>query len=168
MIFTKATEAGMDEIMICEDDVIFPEDFSSQLDSIQHKLRSKNNWSIFSGVMADAGRIKVHDCEQIEDKKLIRINHMMSMVFNIYNRSMFPHICKWNEQNRDDQTNTIDRYLESKDLAVYVQIPFMVGHKEELRSTIWGFSNTQYATMISNTQEKLEELAQNYLDSLPS
>lgn len=161
-IFKKAAECGMEKLMICEDDVIFPENFEQELAQIIDKLNAQEKWSIFSGVMADVGRIKVSDCIKDEDGYLIKINHMVSMVFNIYNREMFELFLKWDEQNRDVQKNAIDRYLESKDLSVYVKLPFLVGHKEELDSTIWGFSNVQYASMIEKCQNTLLETAKEY------
>ena len=161
-IFRKALEAGMQEVMICEDDVIFPEHFTEKLDSIQAALAKQERWSIFSGVMADVGRVEVSMCTPDENGYMMQINHMVSMVFNIYNREMFELFRDWDEQNRDVEKNTIDRYLESKELAVFVRLPFLVGHKEELDSTIWGFSNTTYATMIEKCEQKLLEEARAY------
>lgn len=163
-IFRKALEAGMQEVMICEDDVIFPEQFTEKLDSIQAELAKQERWSIFSGVMADVGRVEVSMCTPDENGYMMQINHMVSMVFNIYNREMFELFRDWDEQNRDVEKNTIDRYLESKELAVFVRLPFLVGHKEELDSTIWGFSNTTYSTMIENCQKKLLEEARTYTE----
>ena len=162
-IFRKALEAGMQDVMICEDDVIFPEHFAEKLESICAELAKQERWSIFSGVMADVGRVKVSACIPDEDGYMMQINHMVSMVFNIYNREMFELFRDWDEQNRDVQKNTIDRYLESKDLAVFLKLPFLVGHKEELDSTIWGFSNTTYSTMIEECQQKLLEEARMYM-----
>lgn len=161
-IFNKVLEGGMDNVMICEDDVIFPANFEKKLNQIIEELNERGDWSIFSGVMADAGDVKATDCIKDEDGYLMKINHMVSTVFNIYNREMFELFRSWNERNRDVQKNTIDRYLESKDLRVYVKLPFLVGHKEDLNSTIWGFSNVEYATLIENCQNKLLKLAEAY------
>lgn len=161
-IFSKALECGMNNVMICEDDVIFPDSFEEKLEQIAKELEERSDWSVFSGVMADVGRVKVSDCVKDENGYLLKIDHMVSMVFNMYNREMFKLFQEWDEQNRDVHKNAIDRYLESKDLGVYVKLPFLVGHKEELDSTIWGFSNVEYSTLIENCEKKLIEMAQSY------
>ena len=160
MIFTKALEAGMDEIMICEDDVIFPDNFSMQLDKIMTYLHRKKTWSLFSGIMADVGKVKVLGCDKQDNLSILHIDHMISMVFNIYNKSMFNYFCNWNERNRDVYKNAIDRYLENKELSVFVQVPFLVGHKEELNSSVWGFSNIEYSQLIQNSEKKLLDLVE--------
>ena len=164
LIFTLALEAGMSELMICEDDVIFPENFEKRLREILSYLHAQKKWSIFSGVMADVGDVNIRGCTQADDGSFLEIDHMVSTVFNIYHREVFACFVDWNEQNRDVQKNTIDRYLEQKDLSVHVQVPYLVGHKEELDSTIWGFSNTEYAAMIDDSEEKLKELLRAYLE----
>ncbi len=164
LIFTKAMEMGFKEVMICEDDVIFPKEFEKRLSSIQQHLREQKRWSVFSGVMADVGKVKVQGCQEHEDGIFVEIDHMISTVFNIYNEEMFEHFMAWDESNRDVEKNTIDRYLESKDLSIFVQLPFLVGHKEELDSTIWGFSNVQYADMIASSEKKLLEMVKVYLN----
>ena len=163
MIFTKAHEAGMEEVMICEDDVIFPEDFAEQIDRIQAFLHSRPRWSVFSGLIADVGKVTaVTEREKTGDASILKIDHMVSTVFNIYNKEMFRHFMEWNEQNRDVHKNAIDRYLENKDLAIYVRVPFLVGHDEELDSSVWGFSNVAYIDWIKNSENKLLEMAEEF------
>ena len=161
-IFKKALESKQKNIMICEDDVIFPDDFSKRLQHIMGFLNKKERWSVFSGVMADVGNVEVLETQVKGNTEYIQIDHMISMVFNIYNRQMFSLLARWDETNRDVTTNAIDRYLEKRKLNVYTQLPFLVGHKEELRSTIWGFSNSQYADMIAKSEKKLKALAEEF------
>ena len=75
-------------------------------------------------------------------------NHMISAVFNLYNKEVYPYVIAWDERNEDVHNNTIDRALESKDLKVIATVPFLVGYKENLNSSIWGFNNSQYNDMI--------------------
>lgn len=85
-------------------------------------------------------------------------DRLISTVMNIYNDSVFDAIIAWDERNRDVHTNTIDRYLEKKKaLKIVTTAPFLVGHKEEQHSTIWGFQNTQYADLIAASTKLLEE-----------
>jgi hypothetical protein len=69
-------------------------------------------------------------------------------------------LAAWNPEHRDDQTNTIDKYLERQtSLRVVVALPFLVGHREDAFSTLWGFQNTQYSDMIAASERGLVDLA---------
>jgi hypothetical protein len=53
-----------------------------------------------------------------------------------------------------NQTNTIDKYLERQGgLRVVVALPFLVGHGEEVHSTLWGIQNTRYQRLIAKVSE---------------
>ena len=158
MIMKRAQDAGLDHVIVCEDDVIFPENFEARLGEIWQYLESRSRWSLFSGVMADVGDISICDVQRCGETVFAEIDRMMSMVFNIYHRDLFPVLGAWDEQNRDEAKNTIDRYLESKKLSVHVQVPFLVGHREELNSTIWDWSNLRYKQLIENSEEKLRKM----------
>ena len=85
----------------------------------------------------------------------------MRAYFREYLMDIYPG---WNENDRDVETNTIDRYLErNSQLKVVVTEPFLVGHKEEQHSTIWGFQNTQYAEMIIRSNDLLRMKADAFL-----
>ncbi|MCY1379591.1 hypothetical protein D9M69_673270 [compost metagenome] len=74
-------------------------------------------------------------------------------------------LADWDPMNADAVNNTIDRYIEKKEnLRVVVSVPFIVGHKEDTTSTLWGFENTRYAPMIAEAQRKIEVLAQDWCD----
>ena len=65
-------------------------------------------------------------------------------------------ISNWDETNIDAETNTIDRYVESaEDLVVVTTVPFLVGYAEEQQSTLWGFENSQYTSLIKASEELL-------------
>ncbi|PZQ44118.1 MAG: hypothetical protein DI551_10750, partial [Micavibrio aeruginosavorus] len=54
----------------------------------------------------------------------------------------------WDENNRNPASNTIDRFIEKQSgVDIITTFPFLVGHKEEMSSTLWGFKNTQYRDM---------------------
>jgi len=80
------------------------------------------------------------------------------MIFNIYHSSIFDKILQWDETDFNDQTNTIDRFLEnSTDLKVITTLPFLVGHHEERDSTLWGVKNCAYNQMIDDSKALLEQ-----------
>ena len=88
----------------------------------------------------------------------ITIDKMTSNVFNIYSERAIRLISLWDPSNEDAETNTIDRYLENSSLKIVVTDPYIVGHREELHSTLWGFQNTQYVDMIAESERKLNAL----------
>lgn len=160
-----AREHGLDGVMICEDDVEFPPDFVEACASINAYLAKPGvRWDIFSGLMADLHPgAKILAVDEHEGRTFATTNRLISTVMNIYSRGVFDTIVKWDEANRDVETNTIDRYLESKRaLRVVVTDPFLVGHKEEQHSTIWGFQNTQYADLIAASSALLKEKISKY------
>lgn len=155
-----ADQAGLERVTICEDDVEFPSEFDNELKLVNDYIDKRNDgWDIFSGLLADlSNEAKVSDVEIHGGKCFVVIDRLISTVLNVYNRPVFDAIIAWDESNRDVESNTIDRYLERKKaLRIVTTSPFLVGHKEEQHSTIWGFQNTQYADMISASNVLLKE-----------
>ena len=153
-----ARKKGLGCITICEDDVDFPEDFERAMSSVDAYLSGRTKrWDIFSGLMADLHKgAKILSVEQHDGRSFVTTNRLISTVMNIYNESVFETMIGWDESNRDVGSNTIDRYLERNSrLRVVVTDPFLVGHKEDQHSTIWGFQNTQYADMIARSSDLL-------------
>ena len=161
-----ARKSNLESILICEDDVEFPADFDPAMASINRYLAScSTGWDVFSGLMADLHKdAKIFAVDDHEGRTFVTTDRLISTVMNVYNRSVFDLIAGWNENDRDVETNTIDRYLErNSQLKVVVTEPFLVGHKEEQHSTIWGFQNTQYAEMIIRSNDLLRMKADAFL-----
>ena len=155
MLASKA-EMGI----ICEDDVIFPVDYDNKLNKIINHLQSTEaKWHIFAGIIAHLHEdTKVLDVKVMDGIEYIYIDKMTSMVMNIYSRRGMDLISQWDEKNIDAETNTIDRYVESaQDLVVVTTLPFLVGYAEEQQSTLWGFENSQYTSLIKASENLLAE-----------
>lgn len=161
-IMKKAKEQGFSDILICEDDVLFPEDFEARFSNLMRYLDTHNDWDVFQGVIADVGNVEIQNVEECNEETIVYLNHMVSMVFNYYQSHMFDRVISWDETDANQLTNTIDRALESNDLKVVTTVPFLVGHKEDLKSTIWGFENTEYADWILRSSEKLQKLVNDF------
>lgn len=161
-IMKKAKEQGFSDILICEDDVLFPEDFEARFSNVMQYLDTHNDWDVFQGVIADVGNVEIQNVEECNEETIVYLNHMVSMVFNYYKSHMFDRVISWDEKDANQLTNTIDRALESKDLKVVTTVPFLVGHKEDLKSTIWGFENTEYTDWIHRSSEKLQKLVNDF------
>jgi hypothetical protein len=144
--------------IICEDDVIFPLDYDQKLNKIiDHLQATEIKWHIFAGIIAHLhDDTKIIDVREIDGIEYVYIDKMTSMVMNIYSRSGMELISNWDETNIDAETNTIDRYVESaEDLVVVTTVPFLVGYAEEQQSTLWGFENSQYTSLIKASEELL-------------
>ena len=156
LIARRSHDEGLNSVAVCEDDVVFPPDFSERLDLV-YSFLSKRHWSFFSGLMADVKKVSVRSVNNVEDILIAQVDHLVSMVFNIYNSDALEYISNWNEQDRDVDRNAIDRYIENVSFVIYIMIPFLVGHNENLNSVLWGGSNADlYVDMISQAEKELE------------
>lgn len=161
--YALANEVG--RLTVIEDDVELPDNFNSILYEINEYLdRRKSRWDIFSGLMADVHpKARVISVDKYGGRTYVTIDKMTSTVFNIYNEHSLKLLSQWDPLNTDAVTNTIDRYLErQKDVRVVVAVPFLVGHKENVTSTLWGVENERYTPMIAEAQRKIEALAQEW------
>ncbi|MEN5276345.1 methyltransferase type 11 [Brucella sp. TWI432] len=155
----------IDRLTIIEDDADLPDDFNSILHELNEYLDTrKENWDIFSGLMADVHpNAEVLSVDQFGGRTYVTIDKMTSTVFNVYNKSALKLLSQWSPLDTDAVTNTIDRYLErQKELRVVVALPFIAGHKEDATSTLWGFENARYSPMIAEAQQKIETLVDNW------
>lgn len=160
-IARNALQQGIHRLTVLEDDVLLPPDFEAKLAVVNDYLdQRKGEWDVFAGVIAALHPdVKVIAVEVYQDVTFVEIDKMTSMVFNIYNEKTLRLLAAWDGSNLDAETNTIDRFLESQaNLRVIVALPFFVGHREEVHSTLWGFQNTQYADMIAGSEQALQQM----------
>ncbi|WP_181316635.1 methyltransferase domain-containing protein [Photobacterium leiognathi] len=165
-LLKKAKEQGFDNFIICEDDVEFYKDFDVRFHNIKNYLKTldKESWDLFSGLIADLNKkTKVSNVEKEYNEEFVYIDKMTSTVMNIYSNEFYDKVISWNDRNHDANTNTIDRYIENwTGCKVITTSKFLVGHKEELDSTLWGFNNSTYKEMIINSQTNLNQKKDDY------
>lgn len=161
-IMKKAQEQKLENILVCEDDVFFPNDFEKRFQACMNYMDGEQDWDVFQGLMADVGNVTISQVDTVNNQTFVHIDHMISTVFNLYSKEVYPYVIVWNEKNEDVHTNTIDRSLEAKDLKVIATVPFLVGHKEDLNSSVWGFNNSQYNDMIEASGKKLKKLVEKF------
>lgn len=161
----SASKNGVKQFAIMEDDALLPEKFGGYYDKIQSYLSANTGkWDIFAGVIAHLHKdARVLDVQTYKGLDFVTIDRMTSMIFNIYSEKAIDLIAGWNQNDENSETNTIDRFLENAGLRVVVIHPYLVGHREELHSTLWGFQNTQYSDMIAESERQLGELKQRWL-----
>lgn len=153
-----ALKYGISRFSVMEDDVVLPPDFNSKIGVINSFLDVREGrWDVFAGVVADLhSQTKILSVEFYEGITFVTINKMTSTVFNIYSEKSLRLLASWNSEDLDAEFNTIDRYLERQDdLRVIVTLPFLVGHHEDVTSTLWGSSNKLYSDLIKSSEEVL-------------
>lgn len=171
-IMKIAKTAGLRQVLVCEDDVFFPEDYDHRRVLVEEYLAEHDGeWDLFSGLMADVSpKAVIKRVDERDGTKFIWMDRFVSTVYNIYSRNAIDTLSTWDETNTDPVTNTIDRYLEETGrLTVVLAYPFLVGHSEDVSSTIWGFRNTQYQKLFDQSAETIETLLAEYeQDRLPA
>ncbi|SMP42102.1 glycosyltransferase family protein [Noviherbaspirillum suwonense] len=160
-----AVRTGKKQLTVMEDDVLLPSDYDVKLSVIRNYLSSKKDeWDVFAGVIALLHpETKILAVEIFDGVTFLTIDRMTSMVFNIYNEKALRILATWNPENIDPHTNTIDRFIESQiNLKVVVALPFFVGHREDVHSTLWGFQNSHYLEIIGDSEKKLMSMLKEY------
>ncbi|MES2741857.1 MAG: methyltransferase domain-containing protein [Pseudomonadota bacterium] len=152
----------MQRLTVIEDDALLPPDFEQKMAVVKAYLDAREgSWDVFAGVIASLhADVKVLEVEVFQGVRFVTVDRMTSMVCNIYSESALRLLAAWDPDHRDDQVNTIDKYLERQvSLRVIVALPFLVGHREEVFSTLWGFQNSQYRELIQGSEQTLLALA---------
>lgn len=161
----KALQAGWNQLEVSEDDVTLDDSYPARRDIVTQWLEEHaGQWDVFSGLMAkvhpETRVLAVHDYQGLT---FVVLDRMISTVHNIYAATALQVMTQWDPNNEDPTTNTIDVYLQSHSaLRVVVALPFLVGHAEEMHSSLWGFNNGQYTEMIAQTQSELQDLVQEF------
>ncbi|KAF1029666.1 MAG: hypothetical protein GAK40_00381 [Burkholderia plantarii] len=165
-----ARQHDLPRLTILEDDALLPPDFEERMRIVHAFLDAREGqWDIFAGVIASLhpGAQVLH-VEDFRGMRFVTIDRMTSTVCNVYSPRALDLLSQWDPTFEDDQSNTIDRFIERQaGLRVIVTLPFAVGHREEVHSTLWGFQNTRYLEMIDASQSRLAELVEHYLDAAP-
>ncbi|WP_163987285.1 methyltransferase domain-containing protein [Rhizobium lusitanum] len=161
-----ALAKGLPQLTVFEDDVLFHEGHEGKVEIIREYLAQTGRWDIFSGVIASVHpNTRVLGVEVWKGMMFVRLDHMTSTVFNIYNNRALNLLARWDPENTDVDSNAIDRYLEnSDDLVIVVALPFLVGHREDVASTLWGFENDKYSKMIAQAEKTISDLAKRWLE----
>lgn len=155
-----ALAQGLPRLEIMEDDVEFPADYAARREKVMAWLDAhEGQWDAFVGMMAVVHPdTRVLDVVRVNGETFVTLDRMISMVGNIYTPAALSRLAAWDENDHDAETNTIDRFLQLQgDMRVVVTLPFLLGHREDMDSSLWGFSNVRYARMIAQAQQEIEK-----------
>ncbi len=136
-IIYNAKRLNINKITICEDDCRFTNNFDLIYNNINEVLNKINSWDIFVGCIADLPSDTIfNNVYKYKDMTFIEINKMHSTVFNIYNKSSYDTIIKWDLNNKNNKTNTIDKYIQNQNLKIITTYPFYFDCLN-VDSTLW-------------------------------
>lgn len=161
----KALAAGLAQIEIMEDDVLFLDSYHDRRRIVDSWLAENcDKWDIFAGLIADVHKgTKILNVTRYNGLRFVTINRMTSMVYNIYSQNSLHLLAKWDPSNIDPHTNTIDRFLQANsNLRIVVVLPFLINHREDVNSSLWGFNNSQYSELIKEAERILLEMSEEF------
>lgn len=163
-IMKRAKDLGMKNIAVVEDDVLFPDSFLNGMNITEEFLEKEKRWDLFTGLISNmTDEYIILDKKEYRGMTYAQVNKSVGMVFNIYNHTIFPILESWDPSLGGEDDNTIDRFMEKKNLIIYCAYPFLVNQDESIESTIWQSDNkTLYSKMIEDSQSKFDELINNY------
>lgn len=163
-LLQRARDLNLPRFTICEDDVEFYPEFAMQYQNVLSYLDGKEDWDLFAGLIAQLhDEVEIVGCDTHADKRYLTINKMVSTVMNVYSSRFYNKLIAWDPTDHNPETNTIDRFIEQHEqMRVVTTARFLVGHKEELDSTLWGFNNQTYSQMIADSESKLEQKLADY------
>ena len=138
--------------IFCEDDVEFLPGFSERIGIVSRYLEM-HEWDVFSGLVTDLGHgYRIRRVVAFEGETFVHLNRCVGMVFGAYARKALERLAGWTP----DSGVPIDRHLEnSEDLEVVTALPFLVGHRDDLTSSVWKFSNARYRNLIRSSERRL-------------
>ncbi|PTN02945.1 hypothetical protein C8N32_10456 [Rhodovulum imhoffii] len=151
-----ALAQGVVPLTVCEDDVALAPDYAETLRAVRAYLR-QTDWDIFSGLVTNlAGIRKTPRAVLREGHTFVHLDQTIGMVFNIYNRRALERLADWAPDRGGIGTNSIDAWLGTMPgLRVVTTLPFLAGHRGDLTSSIFGFSNRRYDSMIKASERLL-------------
>lgn len=161
-----ALKNGMRRLLIVEDDALVSEAYESIMRDIQEFLDiHEGEWDIFCGMIAVLDpNTTVQSVNTYKGITMVRIDRMTSMVCNMYAITALNRLAAWIPEQQGGVANTIDRYLgQPGQLRVIVALPFLVGHREDVQSTLWGTSNRMYSAPILSAERELMRKVRNYV-----
>lgn len=161
----NAKRCNLDKITICEDDCQFKSDFNQKYEIILEFLK-KIKWDIFVGCIAGLPKDTIiNNIYKFQDMTFLEINKMHSMVFNIYNNSVYDIICDW-KPNKDRDNNQIDQYIKNKNLKIIISYPFEFSCINTF-STLWNDNlYNHYNKLFNDSNKILEEKIKNFTSDI--
>lgn len=163
-LMAKAKETDYKAVAIAEDDIDFLPGWDRRLALALKYLQGPEcgDWHVFAALVAEIHpKARCSKVSRYQGERYVHLDKMVSMVLNIYHRSFFDTLSGWNEKDDYVVANTIDRYIESRrNLSVVVPEPYLIGHLDDMTSTLWNKSNGEgYSDSFAKSRRVIKEIA---------
>lgn len=157
-IMRRLRDAGIDEALVVEDDVLLPADFDARLDTARRYM-DECDADLFSGLIVDLHEdAQILGVERCDGLCLVQLDRAVMMICNLYRRRMIDHLARWDDTDDNAFSNTIDRYMErATHLRVVTTLPFTVSYGASLKSTLRDADNRKFDALLARSEELLAE-----------
>lgn len=147
-------------LLVCEDDMRPQPDFRARLATVQAYL-DRTEWDLFSGLLTDVPEdCHIHRVEKQGDLTFIHLDYATGMVLNICNRRVLEHLASWTPADGQPRSDTVDAWISRMPgMRVVTTLPFLAGHDATAVSTVFGFANRRYDSLIRASERRLARLA---------
>lgn len=164
-IARAALEREAMPLLVCEDDIAPPPDFAARLATVETYLAG-SDWDMFSGLLSDVpDDCRIHHVEQRDGLTFVHLDYATGMVLNIYGRRALERLAAWTPGTGQAETDTVDAWLSrTPGLRAITTLPFLVGHDTEAVSTVFGFANRRYDSLIHASERRLTRLVGEWLN----
>ena len=124
--------------IICEDDAVFSPITDARLAVIlEYPENMEGRWDVFCGMIANLHeQTIVSEVHSFNGETFVWLDKAVSTVFNIYSRRAIECLARWDANNGDPETNTIDRHMERSNLRFVTTSPFLVEHDQDLNQSL--------------------------------
>lgn len=91
-----AKDSEFKQILIIEDDAVFPPDFEERFKKVSDFLADRE-FDVFSGLLAESKTAEILGFFLHEGERIVLTNRLMSMVLNIYSENVFDSFLEYDE-----------------------------------------------------------------------
>lgn len=158
----KAKQFDLESFIVCEDDVIFKDDFKQIFSNVLEMLSNQSSYDVYSGFMVDIPKHIYYEKINHKGDNFIKFKYLVSTVFNLYHRSIFDKILAWNNKDLNKHSNTIDVYLGKVVNSVVLSCNYPVMLNSDTSSTLWSGIDKVYRIKSIEAQKQLNNLFNKY------
>lgn len=153
-------DSGRRSAIICQDDAGPGPDFDRRF-AASVTYWQDSGADLFSGLVTDVDdSFRVTGVVRRDGMTFVHLNRSIGLVCTMFGPRALERLASWDERGQTVAGGTIDRYMgAAPGLDVVTCLPFLVRHRDGLSSSIWGFGNGRYDTLIGYSESRLAAMA---------
>ncbi len=152
-------DTGRRAAIICQDDAGPGPDFDRRF-AASLAYWQESGADLFSGLVTDVDDgFRITRVVRRDGMTFVHLNCSIGLVCTMFGSRALDRLAAWDERGQTVAGGTIDRYLgATPGLDVVTCLPFLVRHRGGLSSSIWGFRNNRYDTLIGYSERRLARM----------